>query len=109
MWSVEPLRAEHLSAAGELEELTGANGKLWFRRSSRERQKFGEAVVRAELMPNSVCADDWIAAIVDSAWAACHRALCDALVGDLKVGVTKPAAWPAKLLSAGSGAVAIGF
>jgi hypothetical protein len=105
--SVESVQAQDLFSAAELEQLSGADGTLWIRRVPRDRQKFGETVMRAELMPLSVYADDWIAAIADEAWAARNRALCDALVGAPQARATTHAAPLALLASVGSGAVTI--
>jgi hypothetical protein len=63
------------------EWLRSESGAAWVRGSAADRAQFGRAVVGFELMPRLVCADEWIADIVATAWEARNRALCAALLG----------------------------
>jgi len=85
--------------ANEYEVVRAAAGAIWFRSGVNDISTFGHAII---------CADEWIADVVDAAWAARNRALCTALVG---VPVSKDGrstslnALPANLFEFGSGAV----
>jgi hypothetical protein len=104
---VECVAGQELRWSGEFESLRGAHGRVWFRRGARERLDFGQAVVSAALMPQASYADDWIAQLVDEAWAARNRALCGAMAGAPDPAMPEIGAWPESLGSAGSGAVSI--
>lgn len=106
--NIESALEADLRPAQELEGVHGASGHMWFRRSALDRASFGRAVLGAELMPRSVCADDWIAAIADQAWTARNRALCEALVGAPATAVSAHGSeFPARLSRVGSGAVKV--
>jgi flagellar motor switch/type III secretory pathway protein FliN len=102
VWKVDQRPAQ------EFEGLHGAHGHVWFRRGTLDRLNFDRAVVGIELMPRSIYADDWIAGVVEHAWTARNRALCEALVGEPRSSrSTQNSEWPASLMSVGSGAVKI--
>lgn len=88
-WANDSQAAVHVRTVADEEAQSGHEysavrteaGCMWFRCGPANRLSFGRAVVGAELMPRSACADDWIAGVVDCAMEARDRALCSALLG----------------------------
>lgn len=79
-------------------------GCVWFRRSSGDRARLGEAVVGAALLSASGYVDDWIAGIAERAWQTRNRTLAAALLGAV-TGDESSASLSATLFAFGSGAV----
>ncbi len=84
---------------------TGA-GALWFRRGAPDRLACSRAVAGGELLPRSVCADEWVAGITAQAWKLRNRELAAALLGAREPEVfDSAAAPPGSLFAFGAGAV----
>lgn len=91
----------------EFEALRTEAGCIWFSCSPVDRLSFGRAVVGAELMRGSRCADDWIAGLIDCARDARNRALCSGLLGMRPIEALPAGACvvPPELFVFGSGAI----
>lgn len=105
---IESAREADLCVSQEFESLRGLSGHVWFRRGALDRSSFGQSVVGADLMPRSVYADEWIAAVADQAWTARNRAVCEALIGAPQTALSAYSPkLPASLSNVGSGAVKV--
>jgi hypothetical protein len=93
--------------AGGYVLLQSATGCMWVSRATAI--ECARAVVGAELMPRSVCADEWIEKITHDAWEQRNRALCAALLGAPtgEARATHPGELPRELFAFGSGAIEV--
>jgi flagellar motor switch/type III secretory pathway protein FliN len=90
----------------DFEAVSTPAGSLWLRRSRADCARMGEAVVGDRLMPGGLCADEWISQAVASAYEACQRELCRALLNvDATAVILSPAPMPGSLFAFGSGAI----
>jgi len=87
--------------------MRSATGCIWFRSNAFDQLNFDRAIVGFELMPDSICADEWIASVLRSAREARNRALCTALLGAPILGASPESSSAVRnsLFAFGSGAV----
>jgi hypothetical protein len=92
--------------AAEFQTVRTKTGTLWIRRTAADAARLGRAVVGDAMMPRGSWADDWVADVIEHAWAARNRAIASALLEATPDEGTSPlGALPSGLFAFGAGSV----